>query len=449
MVHGLSTDLARVVEVARTLPVGGGNQGVGSGLALADALCNDKVNDEIILLSDGAGVELPSVDCPVYYLSVGTPRDNAGISTLTTRRADRLGLSEVLLAVDHVGRTPRSVVVELREDDRLVDVVPMELPAAGSAWALRSLELSGEVLTARITGASDGLPADDVAAAVQAPPPPATVLLVTDKPDGFVSRALGLHPGVSLTIASPAEDLAPGPVDLLVLEQPIDTLPTARRVLAFGEGSAALVRTVDRLDDEAAISRWEFDHELFRYVDLQDVQVRQSWSLDGGRALVEVDGQAVAVATEVGGAPAAAFGFRPSDTDLVLRVGFVNLLANAVEWASPQVDSATPAEVGKVWPGAPVGGRLSAPGTQVEAWRPVPAPGLYTVFDAGDRPIGRVATAPSPPSEVDLTPQRDLGVPAVVTGVGGTPWWVWLLTASLCLLGIEWLLSATIAWVRR
>ncbi|MFT7521650.1 MAG: hypothetical protein ACI9MC_003801, partial [Kiritimatiellia bacterium] len=117
---GLTTDLARVLRVAQSVRPGGSGDAVVAALELADSLCADPESDEIVLLSDGSGIVLPELTCDVSFTSVGVPDDNVGISTLTARRADGLGLSEVLIGVDHVGRQSRSIEVELRADDRLV-----------------------------------------------------------------------------------------------------------------------------------------------------------------------------------------------------------------------------------------------------------------------------------------------------------------------------------------
>ncbi len=76
------------------------------------------------------------------------------------------------------------------------------------------------------------------------------------------------------------------------------------------------------------------------------------------------------------------FGFAPHDSDLVLRVGFVNLIANAVEWAAP----AAPDD-----PGALPAQVLPATESQLDPVRAIPGAlqGSFADHPAPQRPVWR------------------------------------------------------------
>ncbi|MFT7521163.1 MAG: hypothetical protein ACI9MC_003314, partial [Kiritimatiellia bacterium] len=289
---------------------------------------------------------------------------------------------------------------------------------------------------------------DDRAVVVRAPTPPVSVLLVTDLPGGFLARVLKLHPGVSLRVVSPNEAVGVAPVDLLILEAPTRSVPTASKIITFGTGMQGVV-DAQPVPGPLEISRWDFEHSLFRYVELGDVLVGQGWRLSGGVPLIEAGDQVIAVQTTLNEVPVVAFGFRVEETDLVMRVGFVNLLANAVEWADNAHSSESPAQLGRVWKAAPEGGTLTMGDVTTAAWMPLDRPGVFQVKDDKGRVTGGVAAKPVGGAEVSLAPQRQLGTRAIAVGVGGAAWWVWSLGLAVALLVAEWLLSALFGWWRR
>ena len=84
--------------------------------------------------------------------------------------------------------------------------------------------------------------------------------------------------------------------------------------------------------------RWSFDDPLFRFVSFDEVQVPKADVLavgEGQTALIDSDRGPLAVVARAEGREVLAFGFVPHESDFVLRVGFVNLVANLVEWAAP------------------------------------------------------------------------------------------------------------------
>ena len=100
------------------------------------------------------------------------------------------------------------------------------------------------------------------------------------------------------------------------------------------------------------------------------------------------------------------FGFAPHDSDLVLRVGFVNLIANAVEWAAPAAPDDPGAEPPRVLPatesrldpvraipGALQGDFADRPATDNPLWRTLAWVALTLLLLEGLLPWGMRAVA--------------------------------------------------------
>jgi hypothetical protein len=413
---GLTEDHARVLEVARTQQPAGTSDGAVAALRIADAMCHANAHAAIVLLSDGVGVSAPSTRCPIEHVPVGRLGPNVGISALSVREADALGLAEVYLAVTADRDAPSEIEVELLVDDALIEVVPLDLPAEGEVKRLLRVPMPpGRRVTARLRKPGvDLLPADDVAWTPRRLGGRVRALLVTDTRLSFTAEALRLHPRVDLSVIGPSDATPTDSFDLVVLEaaRSAAALPAAPRVAILGVPApdfGVVVRKPDVADAE--IVRWSFDDPLFRFVRFDEVQVPRADVLEVGEgqtALVDSDQGPLAVMSTRDGRSVLAFGFLPHATDFVLRVGFVNFVANLVEWAAPP----PPAAVGQ----------------EAEAFA---LPAVESRID--------------PPSQIPGTTRGDFSGRA---RVHGAPWrlLVWLAAA---LLALEWLLPALALGVGR
>jgi len=340
---GLTEDHARVLEVARALEPAGTSEGTTAALRIADAMCRANEHAAVVLLTDGVGVSAPETRCAIEHVPVGRIGPNVGINALSVREADALGLAEVYLAVTADRDAPSEIEVELSVDDMLLEVVPLDLPAEGEVKRLLRVPMPpGRRVTARLRDPGvDLLAADDVAWAPRRLGGRVRTLLVTDTRLSFTAEALRLHPRVDLSLIGPSDDTPDDRFDLVVLEapRPVAALPEASHVVALGAPSTELGFAIRKPGVEnAEIVRWSFDDPLFRFVSFDDVQVPKANVLEVGEgqtALVDSDQGPLAVLGGTADQQRLAFGFLPHETDFVLRVGFVNLVANLVEWAAP------------------------------------------------------------------------------------------------------------------
>ncbi|MCH9687152.1 MAG: VWA domain-containing protein [Deltaproteobacteria bacterium] len=341
---GLTEDHSRVLEVAAAQTPSGTSDGAPSALRIADAMCHANELAAVIMLSDGVGVSAPSTRCAIEHVPVGRLGPNVGISALSVREADALGLAEVYLAVTSDLEEPAETEVELLLDDQLVEVVPLDLPAEGEVKRLLRIPLPpGRRLTAKLReGLDDVLSADDIAWAPRRVGGRISTLLVTDTRLSFTSEALRLHPRVDLSVIGPNDQTPAQHFDLVVLEtaRPASALPDTSHVVAMGVPAADLGFVPDQIGVTGIeIVRWSFDDPVFRFVRFDEVQIPVATTLvvgEGQTALIDSDKGPVAVSGTDGHRQVIAFGFLPHASDFVLRVGFVNLVANLVEWAAPQ-----------------------------------------------------------------------------------------------------------------
>lgn len=407
---GLTEDHARVAEIAGELAPEGTSEGMPAALRLADAICRQGPGGSIVLVSDGVGVDVPTTTCPVELLAVGRPGPNAGITALSVREADALGLSEIYVVVTSALGHAAEVELTLRVDDDVVDVLSLDLPAQGDAEKLHRVPLPpGQRISAEITHlADDRLAADDRAAVARHGGTRVSVLLVSETRLSFTAEAFRLHPRVDLRVVGPNDALAPDDrFDLVVLETDYRAgpLPAGGKLVAFGIPPARVgVQSAGEVASPE-ILRWSFDHPLFRFVDLQGLELPRALALQPSAeqsSIIDGDAGSLAVTGRLDGREFVYVGFVPHESDLVLRVGFVNLVANLVEWA---------------------------------------APAALATDEGREGVLSKIETRIDPPAQVGDTRRSELAD----VRAPELPAWRLLVAAAMVLLALEWLLPLGLA----
>lgn len=371
---GLTEDFGSILDATKTLVAGGTSDLSSSAIELADGLCGSIASTHaghdggrIILVSDGVGVSVPETNCAVEHLHVGSDQGtNVGISELSVREADGLGQQEVHITLTASDFGKRRVEVAILADSspsggprsptaQVVDLATVDVPASGSAERLLRLTLPpGSALSAEIRQREpDALSLDDTAVVPRKEGGAVKTLLVTASEKSFTAEALRLHPRVELTVIKDTDPVPTGTTpDLVVLEAaPSGAAPQAAHVLTFGLApDVAGLRTGSTATkvEKPEITRWAFNDPLFRYVDFQGVRMPSALVVkpgEGQRTLVETEQGAMALIEKQDKREILYAGFKPAESDLVLRVGFVNWIANVVEWAA---SSSTVGEEGGV-----------------------------------------------------------------------------------------------------
>lgn len=458
MVVGWTHQHELVPEAAANLSALGTGAGLRDALEIADALCRAPDTTEIVLVSDGASGHVPSTNCPIRFVKVGDTAANLAIVGFTVREADGLGLKEIYLAVHNGSDEAREINVQLELDSILFDVVAFEVEAGSTVEHLRRIPLPpGEVLRAALIDdgeQADALTVDDEAFAVLRPISPVNALLITSFPTTFLAEALRIHPRVALTVQAPeAVDPAAGPFDLIVVDSayPGD-LPEAPRLLVFnsqyerfGFNTSGTVRTPH-------IIRWSFDDPLFRFVNLDGAHLSAATATtlpDDAQSLADMGDGPLIFAAERDGRSLMFFTFHPDQSDLPLRVAFVNMVANLVEWAQTERHAAglDMLVTGQRLPSDLSLQLLSTTNPLAPALAPgdeVRESGVLRVMSADGVDRGLVAANLFSPQEAAIEPIQRLGIGAAYgwpesMKAEAFPWWM-LAAAAIGLLLLEWLL---------
>jgi hypothetical protein len=472
---GLMRDPAQLLALARQQTPSGQGHGLAQAMRLSDALCQAPERSAVLILSDDAQAiqeaqSLPS-RCATHVITLGAPAPNLGITALSVREADQLGLTEVYVEVFNHSDKPRQVPVDLSLDGRIIEAFSLDIPPNKAVGRLVRTPLApGDVVKASLVSPSpDALPDDNAAYASRLQPTPAKVLLVGEHPRSFVAEALRLHPRVHLTRVAAQDPMPPGPFSLIVLEsEPTSALPPSPRVVALGLPPAQFGLTLKRNVVTPSIIRWDFAHGLFRYVEMDSTRMDAARAVEvpaGGRSLVDVDEGSVLVETPWDGRTLLYLGFKPDRSDMVLRVAFVNFIANLVEWTEPIPELAKQSllsvgqRVADAQPGMTLQ-PLHREGSPLPALERVYEPGVYRLLAASGEPAGQVAVnllslqetelgvgapdAPKDPKDLtqgpppaDANPSRFISGPPPTARSSSFPWQA-LIAAALAMVFGEW-----------
>ena len=393
---------------------------------------------------------------PVEYHRVGVSGENVGLTSLTVRSSAQARAA--YLHVQNFGQQPRSVSLEWRADNRLLDIRPLTLAAGQSQDLVLPVPTDATSVTARLSG-GDVFTLDDVATAVAKTPRAFHVLLVTPG-NVFLEQALRLRSDLQVDVVTPAAYKPSAAYAMIVFDRfappsppegPLVFLdPPAGSSLAGGQGvGIGRVRAVDAGDP------------LLANVDLQDVHVARSQDLRAstfGRALItSLQTPLVLVRDEP--FRQVLFGFDLHESDLPLRVAFPILVQNLSEWMlPPSVPSHSfhPDEPVTIVPesGAtsvsivrPDGSRRALGGSAIATFGDTDLTGLYSVEQTVAGTIQRswfsvnLFSDPisqlTPVDRLTLPPTRTTAVQA--THSGQLEIWPWIALAALGIVAAEWL----------
>ncbi|HJL00834.1 MAG TPA: VWA domain-containing protein [Polyangiaceae bacterium LLY-WYZ-15_(1-7)] len=338
---------------------------VAGALRLAAQLAAAEEDARILLLHDG-GADLTRLDgalpVPLEERVWGEGRENLGLSVLAARPAPDArsdGDREVLVAVSAAGERLRRARVTLLGDGVPLATETVQVPPGEEGELRLRVRLPVARIEARVApadGLGDALPGDDRAALAlgRVGAPPVRLLVGAGAGGGagegggesaarfFAERALRAA-GVT-DLATLEEGEAP-PEDAVVVSLGAPARLPARPLLVLGGGGGARgrwpegVRPLPPLEGAAtALRRVDDRHPLMRGVSLDGVTIVRAEALDPGEgeALVELDGAgeggAVVSAGGVGRGRWAHLGLAPDGSDVVLRVAYPVLVANALAW---------------------------------------------------------------------------------------------------------------------
>ncbi len=376
----------------------------------------------VVFITDRA-TEIEGVD----VVAVGEAAGNVTVTDFALRGLPDGGQSRALFVrIRNFSDAAVERDLELRIDDRLLDVVSVSLEAGGEFEVIRSFgasELESERgwLTGTLVG-KDAIAVDDTGRAAVPVGGKPRVLLVSDG-NWFLENALSADPQIAFELLTPGVWRAgmESAFEAVVFD---DWVPEGMTREAAGGANFLFVgRSPWSVDgariENPAVTDTDRESPLLAGLSLDGAVIESAERIEGLRSVVSsVDDALVAVA-EKGGARQAVLAFRPAESDLPLRVAFPLLVANTVHWLTrvAERDSARAGDGVELDGGARVFSRVGFYSVGEDEW--------LAVNPAGGR-------------ESDL---RGAGTGGALTPAGWAGWTPWRVAASLALgvLVLEWL----------
>ena len=438
----------------------------------ADSL-RDESNGELVIITDGAGIEsaekLREIDfaagTTVRHLKIGESKGNLAITAFNVRRylANKLDF-ELFLKVKSYFDRPVTAEVQIYANGTLVDTKPVSLgPGEVYQKFYPSQAVAGENLEARIklttSDARDVFPLDDRAFALLPEVTRSKIEVVTDG-NLYLEGPLLLNPNLEVVRTPPSDWTAkPAEFDATFFDR--FTPPPPERGNYFyidpsGEDSPWEVR--GDLSDPI-ITRVQKTHPLMRWITFADVNI-------GSARRLKMTKDDDVVASSALGAPIlftraedtrklAGIAFDVRNSDLPLRVAFPVMLLNLIDWFNADEDSLVesyktgdtwsipvPVESGEVSVTNPLGETTGVPVYEGSAVVYGDVTGFYTIRAGGEEirvPGNLVNTTESEISPRDLEfGNTDIKRDTSALIFDRTEIWIWTLFAVLLLLLIEW-----------
>jgi Ca-activated chloride channel homolog len=380
-------------------------------LTLRDA----RRGDQVILVTDGAFDSLGDLDSSVPWMriiTVGTPRNNVGITGLSFRRTlSGEETYEMFLAMHNFGGSPVSVPLVVTADRAPVFSLTLRL-SAGERRTL-SVPWKGPT-TGRVEArlqAEDDFPVDDRAYAVFAPARSVRVLIVGPG-SFFLQKALGSLPGITVRTAAEPEALADGTrthadearkaaeADDVVVFDGVEPPPLEQgNFICFAAVPPNLPVRVTGQMALPAVTGWSRSNPLLESISLGGLTIGSALRMEPGPGFVPLavsHETPLMLSWDQKGLKVLLVGFDPAQSDFPLRTGFPLLLANALSWFFPS------------W--------LTVQADQVQAGSPrllsVPGPSTVTVV----RPDGERESVASAGGSVEFFDTSQVGYYRVEAG---------------------------------
>ncbi len=423
----------------------------------------------IYVISDGAFGDLEDLDtrgAGIEFVKVGTRSENVGIVAMDVRRMFQdEGGYQLFVAVRNFSNEPRKGNIEFYRDDALIDVRPVDLPAADKvdgfsekAEVFTNLPETNGILRARLD-IQDDLEADNEAYAQLSTRREVNVLLVTQG-NLYLENALNVDPNVQISKVTPEAYNGQDGFDVVIFENQGPKQPGPGNHLYINCGGPTAPVELKSVTTNATVLDWRRAHPIMRYVKLNQLNLAEARTADlkpWGVGLAEHEGGAVMAVGEKGGVKSAYVGFPLLKTEFPLRVAFPIFFNNLVQWlaarpgrteglqlmAGQSAPIEVPAGVSELTVTTPDGRKATLkPEGKVAYFSDTERRGIYAVTGKGVRQEFAINLLSRDESQTDPKDALQFGRRPVLAGSGtvrtAREFWRWLVILALVVLGIEW-----------
>ena len=312
---------------------------------LALSFFDSQRNDQIFVITDGAGEELSNISGlhqNITPLLVGEGSNNVGITKFSFRQElMEEGQQQILLELKNFSPTPKQVPLELKINNaRLAQTTPTLQPHEKQLLFFPyDGQLSG-IAQVRL-GVTDDFATDNQAHTVLSPPKPIRVLLISQG-NYFLERFLAAHPNFVVTKKNAVNQEAwPEWVethDIVVMDRISPPRTDFGNFLLLDVVSPQLPLVSQGKIAPAQILDWDTTHPILENVDLHGTAVESPTLLEAPREwepLVASRQSGLVYAHAQKGLRVVVFAFDLSQTNLPRKVAFPLLMNNAFRWLFP------------------------------------------------------------------------------------------------------------------
>lgn len=450
VVTAFSSDPEVLARAMESLTPGGGVERLDEAIRLARGLETPDRPTKLIVLSDGGPTGTPLESEPIInaeHIAFTAFEPNIGIAAFSTEPSAE-GATRLFLETANWDEAAAAREVEISVNDLVVAAVTMDMPPLGRARQTIPVEAGpGDMVTARLLGAPDGLELDDTAT-ISVGRPHSSSVTVLGEGSIFLT---------SLIDASPFEVAEGDGADLLVVDGgPLPEIDRPAWIIATDEvpGGMNQIGTVQNV----AVSFQQPGEPMLDQVDLSQVAVAEAQLVETMEwfPLVRAGDVPLVLLGQVNGQRVVYFTFDITHSNLPLQVAFPVLGIRILEFlagggaivvepelaGTPIVVSPPPGSTARVTTPSGVTRDLPAGTTLFRETNEVGGYLIEYTDEDGDPIASDVALRKFAPNESagDFHELATVAPSATdeFTGQLVREWAPWFLGALLVFLGIEW-----------
>ncbi len=337
--------IADLNETLQDIALPGGRADFNAALRLCQDLLLPGMDDEIVLITDGATAVDPAISARIaapitmdLIANTGVT-DNLAITEISARgAADDPGRQDLFLRVVNFSGTTATTTVAISADSREISTIDISLEPGGSRLITQRMPAGSQRAQGRLTNSTDAQPADDEASLTLAGDGASglRVTYVSDAPSDLL-RALQALPDAQVTVLTVGQYLATEAdtrADLVVFEGSVpEQLALPRTPMLIVNPGADFAPVLSIMANPTPV-RVVAQSPLLAGVDLAGVTFGQTPAYQMAAGDSEIvggeDGPLLYQSTSSNGQPIVVMPFDVNLSNFPQRVSFPILIANAV-----------------------------------------------------------------------------------------------------------------------